>query len=81
MKQPDRFERAVLAVQRHDDWCIPVVSADEAMKLLRKEHAWMRRLIKKAAASVENGIEPGAERNGYLMACAELMRELDQRRK
>ena len=47
MKKPDRFERAV---QRYgersmDDYNTCVLTDREVVKLLRKEHAWMRGLL------------------------------------
>jgi len=44
-RKPDRFERRVRKEQRRDDWGIAVVSAEDAIKLLRKEHAWMKRMV------------------------------------
>lgn len=45
MKKPDRFERVVRKVQRHDEWGIAIVSADDVVKLLRKEHARVKRVL------------------------------------
>lgn len=82
-RKPDRFERDIRKCTLYGNGsCTPkLISIHDAVVLLRKEHRWVERLVKKAAASVENGIEPGAARNGYLMACNELLKQLKQRRK
>ena len=41
-----RFEKMVEKRTRKDDWGIAVVSADEVLALLRKEHAAVRRMVK-----------------------------------
>lgn len=54
MKQPDRFER--IATKAASDgyssgaW---VISIRDAADLLRKEHAWMRRMVSKKSAFAE----------------------------
>ena len=78
MKKPDRFERAVRKNQRHDEWGIAIVNADDVSKLLRNEHRWMRRQLT-SIAKIRLG---SAEyQNGLNVAVLEMLRRLDQRRK
>lgn len=57
MKKPDRFERQVLqAIKRAGVRCGPdditiSLTGPEVVKLLRREHAWMRRMV----ITVSNG--------------------------
>lgn len=49
----DRFEQIVEKQTRHDDWGIAVVSADQVLALLRKEHAEVLRMVKDEMVEVE----------------------------
>ncbi len=54
MKKPDRWEREVAKLLRQyssDDveGLCPLVDIDEVAKLLRKEHAWVERMVRKLA--------------------------------
>lgn len=69
----DRFERIVRKEQRHDDWGIAVVSAEDVIKLLRNEHAWVRRMVRRCLK--------GATDTGYVIACTNILGQLAQRRK
>lgn len=46
MKKPDRLER-ILGKHHGDecDWNAKCIPAQTALKLLRREHAWMRRTV------------------------------------
>ena len=46
-RKPDRFERVVQRVAFLDSWNMPVVSAKDALKLLRAEHRRVVKLIRK----------------------------------
>lgn len=72
-KKLDRFERAVEKHVHTDEWNIPVIYADRATKLLRAEHAWMRRQVR---AYLQSSID-----TGYVVACSEILSALAQRRK
>lgn len=48
-KKPDKFERMVEKHSRPDDWCIPVVNRDQAVKLLRAQHRAFVRLVTKVS--------------------------------
>lgn len=89
LKKPDRFERMVskktwdgLDVKdprstRKGMW------ASEAIKLLRREHAWMRRMVKKYMKSID-GLQADLHPDfvcGYMQAGHEFLALLDQRRK
>lgn len=78
MKKPDRFERAVRKNQRHDDWGIAIVNADDVSKLLRNEHAWMRRQLQ-AISKIK--FEEGPLKTGIDTVIEEMVYRLDQRRK
>lgn len=73
--KPDRFERMVRKEQRHDDWGIAVVSAEDVIKLLRNEHAWMRRMVKKVDAWACQELADNDD------VIAEVLKQIDQRRK
>lgn len=75
MKKLDRFERAVRKNQRHDEWGIDIVNADDVIKLLRKEHAWMRRMVKKVDAWACQELADNDD------VVSEILKQLDQRRK
>lgn len=50
MKKPDRFERVVRAqCAEEEDWRVIRISAQHVVSLLRKEHAWIERLLRKHA--------------------------------
>lgn len=72
-RKPDRFARMVREEQQRDDWGIAVVSVEDVIKLLRKEHAWMRRMVRRCLK--------GATDTGYVIACSNILGQLDQWRK
>ena len=72
-KKTDRFERAVEKHVYADHWNIPVINASRAAKLLRAEHAWMRRQVRAFLRSSTD--------TGYVVACSEILSALTQRRK
>lgn len=73
-QKPDRFERIVRKEERQDHWGIDVVSAEDVIKLFRKEHAWMRRMVKNRIGLYQMSEPTMNALNGILD-------ELDQRRK
>lgn len=75
-KQPDRFERMVCAVQR--DSTVEQISRVEAMKLLRREHAWMVRMIKRM---LKEERASGTMFAGPGLMLEEIIRKLEQRRR
>lgn len=76
MKKPDRFERSVRSVPSSDDWGgLRMVYEDDAVKLLRNEHAWMRRMVKKVDAWACQELADNDD------VIAEILKQLDQRRK
>lgn len=71
MKKPDRFERMVDKLLRDGDYvCCP----SGVVSLLRAEHAWMRRMVKKVDAWAQH------ETADFDVILAILL-ELDRRRK
>lgn len=56
----DRFEQIVEKQTRHDDWGIAVVSADQVLALLRKEHAAVKRMVEKRLVPIvpTNWLDP-----------------------
>lgn len=59
IKKPDRYERMVLAELKRQDSSVdgPAIwlTAPEIVKLLRREHAWMVRMVKRVDRwAVEN---------------------------
>lgn len=87
MKKPDRFERAVRKNQRHDEWGIAIVNADDVSKLLRKEHAWMRRMVESltrydhAKDNHDDVCREWSMAQGRWLRRSEVLEQLDQRRK
>ncbi len=77
MTKPDRFERA-LATERYDDsWGIPCVTTKAALRLLRREHAWFRRMVRQEAQRALD--ETPSMGDGDVIE--NILRRLDQRRK
>lgn len=79
MKKADRFERVVIEQSKKDSglW------SDNVVDLLRKEYQWVRRMIRRHAASI-NGLRadlPPDFVSGYLQASEEFLNMLKQRRK
>lgn len=75
---PDRFEKMVRKEQRRDDWGIAVVSVEDVINLLRKEHAWMRRQVQ----SIKKiRVDDGVLQAGIDVAVDEMTFRLAQRRK
>lgn len=74
MKQSDRFERVVNRSQWQDDWGVMVIDAREATALLRKEHAWMRRMVRAIQKA-------HLEHMDEWIVLDSVLRQLDQRRK
>lgn len=76
MKQPDRFERMIgkglpYGKVRPQD----LIAARDAVNLLRKEHAWMRRMVKKVDAWACQELADNDD------VIAEILKQLEQRRK
>lgn len=73
--KPDRFERIVNnqcgfeCVSGNEFW----VSREVAAELLRNEHAWMRKMVRRCLK--------GATDTGYVIACSNILGQLTQRRK
>ena len=70
-RKPDRFDEIVKARMEQDGglW------SDGAADLLRKEHAWMRRMVKKVDAWACQELADNDD------VIAEILKQLDQRRK
>ena len=83
MKQSDRFERMVekTLVRLNKDKrtkgfrCSGCLEYTVVITLLRKEHAWMRRMVKKVDAWACQELADNDD------VIAEIMKQLDQRRK
>lgn len=73
-RKPDRFERMVLKKTYPD----MAVYKEDAINLLRKEHAWMRRQLS-AIAKIK--FEEGPFHAGVAVAIEEMLYRLEQRRK
>lgn len=56
MKKPDRFEREAIKVCWFDIGGNAQVSIKEVTKLLRKEHAWVVRMVKSHMKEIEVSI-------------------------
>lgn len=82
-KKSDRFERAVEKHVYADQWNIPVINASRAAKLLRAEHAWMRRQIEQIDRTRlrKDPDTPPNIQIGIAAALDDLERRLAQRRK
>lgn len=86
-RKPDRFDQiAVDSVEWHTPSGTPMISSYEVAKLLRKEHAWMRRMVKAHLKLWEGCAPRGYETNQYgrdcrAAQCREILQQLDQRRK
>lgn len=80
-RKPDRFERMVRKEQRHDDWGIAIVPVDDAIRLLRNEHVWMRRMVaKRQRYTLEDGIMFPSDAGAWVMVDW-IIEQLAQRRK
>lgn len=80
-RKPDRFERMVLS--RFERWRNAVGDtaqwhSKDVIKLLRREHAWMRRMVRCEMVSGETGTEGDV---AYNQACLDILEQLAQRRK
>ena len=49
MKKPDRFQRTVDRIIRQRGY-YPYIPREQIVKLLRREHAWVTRMVKKVDA-------------------------------
>lgn len=49
-RKPDRFERLCQKEAVKDTWGVLVIDEKDALKLLREEHQWTVRMIKKVEA-------------------------------
>lgn len=74
MKQPDRWERT--AEHACNDWEAMYLSNQQVVKLLRQEHAWVRRMVK-AVSMIK--FEEGSFRDGVRLACEEIEHRLKER--
>ena len=74
IRKPDRFEQMVQRVAFLDSWNMPVVSAKDALKLLRAEHRRVVREVKKLQAVVMN--DPSDWSCGYDEACKDILAAL-----
>ena len=77
-RKPDRFERMVLS--QFERWRNVVGDtaqwhSKDVIKLLRKEHAWMKRMVKQVDAWACQELADNDD------VIAEIMKQLDQRRK
>ena len=84
-RKPDRFARTVnqLVKSDTDSGYDALLFPDDAIYLLRKEHAWMRRMVKKFMKSID-GLRadlPPEFVCGCMLAGDEFLALLDQRRK
>lgn len=79
MKKPDQFQREVKKVGRRF-WQRPELEVTESqvVNLLRREHAWMVRMVKRLQN--EERIE-GASVVGYRVALKQVSDQLAKRRK
>lgn len=82
-RKPDRFERQVEDLEFYGLETRLCESRD-VIKLIRKEHAWMRRMIHLYDRSI-NGFEDKdldeQFKAGYSHACFDILNQLTQRRK
>lgn len=80
MKKSDRWERMVLKKANPDF----LIGTNEAIYLLRKEHAWLRRTINAYDRSIQgfkdHPIDPQWKK-GYAQACMEILHKLKERAK
>lgn len=74
LRKPDRFDEIVKARMEKDGG----IWSDSAADLLRNEHAWMRRMIKK---QYKSGADIGSVNYGYNQAVEFFLEQLAQRRK
>lgn len=78
-QKPDRWERIVEDLEFIRD-CggkdIFVCESAAVLKLLRKEHAWVRRMIK---AQYKHGVSPGSVNFGYNQAVEFFLDQLKRR--
>ena len=74
-RKPDRFERLLDGEK--------FVMTQEVIKLLRKEHRWVERMIRKNRTSIDNHRDAfdTAYVDGYMEACDDFLNMLKQRRK
>ena len=92
-RQPDRFEKAVEDLEFIRDCAgkpTPVCESADVLKLLRQEHAWMRRMVETRLHECRMGEKraelTGEGTNAYgfrcrIAQCQDILDRLTQRRK
>jgi hypothetical protein len=80
-KKPDRFERMVGKHTRSDEdvGYVAFLFPTDAIKLLRKEHRWMVRMIEQKLPETWSMKAPDAYVNGYQHALAVILDRLTKR--
>lgn len=91
MKKQDRFERML---ERHngdeDDWRAEFIPAQHVLDLLRREHAWMRRMVEQYRKECMYQMS-AVKRKGYIVPeycwqaraaqCELILAKLDKRKR
>ncbi len=82
MKQPDRAERVVAKYGERsmDEYHTCVLTDREVIGLLRKEHAWMRRMVKRMDDVHFSNMSEDYQAGMHHAYC-NVMAQLNQRRK
>lgn len=87
-RQPDRFERVVSREYfKTQSGVAGLFSSNELIRLLRAEHAWMRRMVRRTARSIEVILEKSEAPckmdclQAQLIQCEEFLDLLTRRRK
>jgi hypothetical protein len=77
-RKPDRIDKRVAKVIYHDGFGLQYVSPADAAKLLRREHEWMRKEVRKLQRMSGNNTSWS---DGWKQALANVIGKLTQRRK
>ena len=83
-RQPDQFEQMVAKLPEPYDGFPSCTTRAAVIKLLRRQHAQMVRLVKSSAERNAHGrltCNCGTEAHGYVMACDDLLAELAKMKK
>jgi len=82
-RKPDRWERVVKKYGERGmpDYDNHVLADHEAISLLRKEHAWITRMVKDRKATTNTYATKTGWWDGYDAACKDILNQLAQRRK
>lgn len=89
MKKPDRFERLAnkIANEYLNTYVNGITLENDIKRLLRREHAWMRRMVRQEQRELEALVAKQREHaiaeclRSRVVQCEDILTKLEQRRK